>query len=149
MRTQPTASDRATGAGPEAPIPTTMVAIVQDEYGHPGEVLKLQEVAVPVPSDDEVLVRGHAASIHVGDLVSVKGEPVIARMATGIRRPKNRVPGTDVAGTVVAAGKAVTHLRRGDEVFGWGAGAFAEYLVAPEDHFVPKPANLTFEEAAA
>ena len=71
------------------------------------------------------------------------------RMATGLRRPKNRVPGTDVAGTVEAVGKDVQRLRPGDEVFGWCTGAFAEYARASEDHFVLKPANLTFEQAAA
>jgi NADPH:quinone reductase-like Zn-dependent oxidoreductase len=95
------------------------------------------------------VVRVHAASIHVGDVVAIQGEPIIARLATGLRRPKNRVPGTDVAGTVVAVGEAVTALRAGDEVFGWCTGAFAEYVCAGEDHFVPKPSNLTFEQAAA
>jgi NADPH:quinone reductase-like Zn-dependent oxidoreductase len=71
------------------------------------------------------------------------------RMATGLRKPKQRVPGTDVAGTVEAVGSAVTSLRPGDEVFGWCAGAFAEYARATEDHFVKKPASLTFEQAAA
>jgi NADPH:quinone reductase-like Zn-dependent oxidoreductase len=70
-------------------------------------------------------------------------------MATGLRKPKNPVPGTDIAGTIEAVGKAVQGLRPGDDVFGWCAGAFAEYAVAPADHFLPKPANLTFEQAAA
>jgi NADPH:quinone reductase-like Zn-dependent oxidoreductase len=126
-----------------------MRAIVQDKYGRPDEVLKLDEVAVPVPSDNEVLVRVHAASIHVGDLVMIEGEPVIARMAIGIRRPNNRVPGTDIAGTVVAIGKSVTQWQTGDQVFGWCTGAFAEYVCAGEDHFAPRPANLTLEQAAA
>jgi NADPH:quinone reductase-like Zn-dependent oxidoreductase len=71
------------------------------------------------------------------------------RLATGLRKPKNRVPGTDVAGTVEAVGSAVTSLRPGDEVFGWCAGAFAEYARANENQFIRKPANLTFEQAAA
>src|SRR5437588_6517487 len=79
----------------------------------------------------------------------VTGVPYIARPAYGLRKPKNRVPGTDVAGTVEAVGQGVTELRPGDEVFGWCTGAFAEYASAPADHFVPKPANLTFEQAAA
>jgi NADPH:quinone reductase-like Zn-dependent oxidoreductase len=132
-----------------ATVPTSMKAIVQDRYGPPDDVLTLQDVAVPEPHDNDVVVRVHAASIHVGDLVSIEGEPVIARIATGFSRPRNRVPGTDVAGTVVAVGRAVTRLRKGDPVFGWCIGAFAEYVRAPEDHFVPKPSNLTFEQAAA
>ena len=77
------------------------------------------------------------------------GSPYLMRMATGLRKPKNRVPGTDIAGTVEAVGKDVKGLRPGDDVFGWCAGAFAEYASASEDHFVLKPANLTFEQAAA
>ena len=77
------------------------------------------------------------------------GTPYVMRMATGLRKPKNRVPGTDIAGTVEAVGKDVKGLRPGDDVFGWCAGAFAEYASASEDHFVLKPANLTFEQAAA
>ena len=77
------------------------------------------------------------------------GSPFIMRFATGLRKPKNRVPGTDFAGTVEAIGKDVQGLRPGDEVFGWGAGAFAEYARATEDQFIKKPANLTFEQAAA
>ena len=126
-----------------------MKAIVQDTYGSPDEVLTLEDIAAPVAKDDEVLVRVHAASVHVGDWILVRGVPYIARMAVGLRKPKNRVPGTDIAGTVEAVGKDVTQLRPGDEVFGWCTGAFAEYACAGEDHFVPKPANLTFEQAAA
>ena len=77
------------------------------------------------------------------------GKPWVMRMATGIRRPKNRVPGSDVAGTIEAVGAGVTSLTVGDEVFGWSAGAFAEFAVASEDQFVRKPASLTFEQAAA
>ena len=125
-----------------------MQAIVQDRYGS-AEVLEAREIDKPEIGDDEVLVRVHAASIHVGDWILMTGSPFIMRLATGLRRPKNRVPGTDVAGTVEAVGKAVTQLRAGDEVFGWGAGAFAEYALAPESQFVVKPADLTFEEAAS
>ena len=126
-----------------------MKAIVQDVYGEPGAVLELQDIAKPVVKDGEVLVRVHAASVHVGDLMLVTGVPYIARPAYGMRKPKNRVPGTDVAGTVEAVGMGVTELRPGDEVFGWCTGAFAEYVCAAADHFVVKPANLTFEQAAA
>jgi NADPH:quinone reductase-like Zn-dependent oxidoreductase len=96
-----------------------------------------------------VLVRVHAASIHVGDRILVRGVPYIARMAVGLNKPKNRVPGTDLAGTVEEVGADVTELRPGDEVFGWCTGAFAEYVSAAADHFVVKPANITFEQAAA
>jgi len=124
-----------------------MKAIVQDRYGNPEAVLGLQEIAKPAVKDGEALVRVHAASIHVGDWLVVTGVPYIARPAYG--KPKGRVPGTDIAGTVEAVGNGVTSLRPGDEVFGWCTGAFAEYASAPPDHFVPKPANLTFEQAAA
>ena len=125
-----------------------MQAIVQDSYGST-EVLQSRDIAVPEIGDDEVLVRVHAASIHVGDWILMTGSPFVMRLATGLRKPKNPVPGTDIAGTVEAVGAAVTHLRPGDDVFGWGAGAFAEYAQATEDQFIKKPASLTFEQAAA
>ena len=125
-----------------------MQAIVQDKYGS-AEVLEAQQIDKPEIGDDEVLVRVRAASIHVGDWILMTGSPFIMRLATGLRKPKNRVPGTDVAGTVEAVGKDVTELRPGDDVFGWGAGAFAEYVRAPESQFLKKPANLTFEQAAS
>ena len=126
-----------------------MQAIAQDHYGSPHKVLELRDMAKPVVKDDEVLVRVHAASIHVGDLILMAGTPYLMRMATGLRKPKNQIPGTDVAGTVEAVGKDVQGLRPGDEVLGWCAGAFAEYARAPEHQLVKKPANLTFEQAAA
>ncbi len=125
-----------------------MKAIVQDSYGST-EVLRSRDIPKPQVGDDEVLVRVHAASVHVGDWILMTGSPFVMRMATGLRKPKNPVLGTDVAGTVEAIGKDVERLRPGDEVFGWGAGAFAEYVAAHEDHFVHKPTNLTFEQAAA
>ena len=97
----------------------------------------------------EVLVRVHAASIHVGDWILMTGAPRIMRLGTGLTKPKNPVPGTDIAGIVEAIGPNVQSLRPGDEVFGWCSGAFAEYASAPADQFVAKPANLTFEQAAA
>jgi NADPH:quinone reductase-like Zn-dependent oxidoreductase len=126
-----------------------MRAIVQDSYGAPDAVLKLEEVKVPEPGAAEVVVRVHTASVHVGDLVMVKGEPYVARMAVGMRKPKNPVPGTDVAGTVAAVGADVKELKVGDEVFGWCTGAFAEYVSASADQFVPRPGNLTLAQAAA
>jgi NADPH:quinone reductase-like Zn-dependent oxidoreductase len=125
-----------------------MQAIVQDRYGSE-ETLALRDIDRPAVGDDEVLVHVQAASIHVGDWVLMSGTPFVMRMATGLRKPKQPVPGTDVAGTVEAVGKDVHDLRPGDEVFGWCAGAFAEYVSASEDHFVVKPADLTFEQAAA
>ena len=85
-----------------------MKAIVQDIYGEPEAVLALQEIAKPVVKDGEVLVRIHAASVHVGDWMMVTGVPYIARPAYGLRKPKNRVPGTDMAGTIEAVGSGVT-----------------------------------------
>jgi NADPH:quinone reductase-like Zn-dependent oxidoreductase len=125
-----------------------MQAIVQDSYGS-AEVLRSEDIDVPEIADDEVLVRVTAASIHVGDWILMTGSPFIMRFATGLRKPKNRVPGTDVAGTVEKVGSEVKGLRQGDEVFGWGVGAFAEYIHARENQFIKKPANLSFEEAAA
>lgn len=125
-----------------------MKAIVQDKYGPP-EVLELRDIDVPVVKDDEVLVRVHAASIHIGDWYGMKGVPYLMRIVFGLRKPRNRIPGTDIAGTVEAVGEGVTQLRPGDEVFGWCKGAFAEYVSVSADALAPKPANLTFEQAAA
>ena len=98
--------------------------------------------------DDEVLVRVRAAAVNPPDWAGVHGEPYIVRLAFGLRRPRLGVRGTDLAGVVEAVGKDVTRLRAGDEVFGRGAGTFAEYAVAPQEHLVPKPADVTFEQAA-
>jgi NADPH:quinone reductase-like Zn-dependent oxidoreductase len=125
-----------------------MQAIVQDRYGS-AEVLEARDMDRPAIGNDEVLVRVRAASVHVGDWILMTGVPYVMRMGTGLRKPKNPVPGTDVAGTVEAVGAQVQSLRPGDEVFGWCSGAFAEYARAPEDQLVKKPANLTFEQAAA
>ncbi len=126
-----------------------MKAIVQSTYGSPDDVLVLQDIDKPAVGDGDVLVRVHAASVHLGDWVLMTGVPRIMRLSTGLRAPKHPVPGTDIAGTVEAIGKDVTKLHVGDEVFGYCDGAFAEYASAPEDHFVPKPAGLSFEQAAA
>ena len=126
-----------------------MKAIVQDEYGSPDAVLELKEIDKPVVRDDEVLVRVHAAAVHVSDWVFVRGVPYVTRPMIGLLRPRNSVPGQDIAGKVEAVGKKVKEFRPGDEVFGWCKGAFAEYACAGEDNFVPNPANLTFEQTAA
>jgi NADPH:quinone reductase-like Zn-dependent oxidoreductase len=125
-----------------------MRAIVQDNYGPPA-VLQARDIDKPEIGDDEVLVRVHVASIHVGDWILMTGSPYVMRFATGLRKPKNPVPGTDLAGTVEAVGGDVRGFIPGDEVFGWADGAFAEYARAPEDQLVKKPADLTFEQAAA
>ena len=125
-----------------------MKAVIQSRYGGP-EILELQDVERPQVDDGEVLVRVHSASIHVGDWILMTGKPYVMRMATGLRKPKNAIPGTDIAGTVEAVGTGVERLAVGDEVFGWSAGAFAEYAVASQDQLVRKPANLTFEQASA
>ena len=126
---------------------TTMKAIVCDRYGSP-DVLKLQEVEKPELTDDGVLVRVHAASVNRGDWYTVAGM-YVARPATGLRRPKSRLIGTDFAGTVEAVGRDVTEFRPGDEVFGGRTGALAEYVCARARCVALKPARLTFEEAAA
>jgi NADPH:quinone reductase-like Zn-dependent oxidoreductase len=125
-----------------------MQAITQDSYGS-HDALQLSNVDKPVIGDGDVLIRVRAASVHVGDWILMTGSPFVMRFATGLRKPKNRVPGTDVAGTVEAVGSDVKGLKPGDEVFGWGVGAFAEYASAAEDHFIKKPANLTLEQASA
>jgi NADPH:quinone reductase-like Zn-dependent oxidoreductase len=125
-----------------------MRAIIQDRYGS-AEVLATQDIDRPEIADDEVLVRVHAASIHVGDWILMTGAPYVMRLGTGLSKPKHRVPGTDIAGIVEAVGPQVPGLRPGDEVFGWCAGAFAEYASAPKGQLVKRPTNLTFEQAAA
>lgn len=127
-----------------------MKAIVQDRYGSPDEVLKLEDIDKPVIKDDEVLVRVQAAGVGAAVWHLMTGLPYVVRIAGyGLRRPKTRVPGTDVAGYVEAVGKDVARFRAGDEVFGEGTSSFAEYAVARADRLVPKPSNLSFEQAAA
>jgi NADPH:quinone reductase-like Zn-dependent oxidoreductase len=128
-----------------------MKAIVQDTYGST-EVLKLADIGKPVPKDNEVLMRVHAAGLHRGDWHVMTGLPYLIRIvvpALGLRRPKVPVRGMDVAGRVEAVGSNVTRFQPGDEVFGTCDGSFAEYACAPEDSLAPKPATLTFEQAAA
>ena len=130
-----------------------MKAIVYEKYGPPENVLELQEIEKPTPKDDEVLIKIHAASITFGDLTAVKGEPFIGRLWTGLREPKVKTPGKEVAGQIEAIGINVTQFQPGDVVFGdiseCGWGAFAEYVSVPENAIVQKPANITFEAAAA
>ncbi|MHC4818167.1 MAG: NAD(P)-dependent alcohol dehydrogenase [Planctomycetota bacterium] len=126
-----------------------MKAIVQSTYGSPENVLELRDIDRPVPKDDEVLVRVRAAAVNIDNWIFVTGLPYVVRMATGLRQPKSRVPGTDVAGRVEAVGRNVKVFQPGAEVFGWCEGAYAEYACAEETRFVPKPANLTFEQAGA
>ena len=126
-----------------------MKAIVQDAYGST-DVLELRDIDKPVIADDEVLVRVHAAGVDRGVWHVMTGLPYPIRLAGyGLRAPKTPVPGMDVAGVVEAVGKDVTRFQPGDEVFGIGKGAFAEYARVPENKLAPKPANLTFEQAAA
>ncbi len=126
-----------------------MKAIVQDTYGST-DVLELRDIEVPRVADDEVLVRVHAAGVDRGVWHLMAGLPYPIRIAGyGIRAPKHPVPGMDLAGVVEAVGKEVTRFSPGDEVFGIGKGTFAEYAVAPEGKLARKPANLTFEQAAA
>jgi NADPH:quinone reductase-like Zn-dependent oxidoreductase len=127
----------------------TMKAIVQDTYG-PADVLRLADIDKPVIADDEVLVHVHAAGVDRGVWHLMTGLPYPVRlMGYGLRAPKTTVPGMDVAGVVEAVGKDVTRFSPGDEVFGIGKGAYAAYARAPEDKLAPKPATLTFEQAAA
>lgn len=125
-----------------------MKAIVQDRYGSPA-VLRFDDVTIPVPGDDEVLVRVRATSVNARDWHFMRGDPYVARLQIGLTRPKCRVPGTDFAGVVEAVGAHVTRLRPGDEVYGETMGAFAEYVCAGPEEVDTKPANLTFEQAAA
>jgi NADPH:quinone reductase-like Zn-dependent oxidoreductase len=128
---------------------TTMNAIVRDKYGPP-DVLDLQEIERPELADDGVLVRVRGASVNRVDWYDVTGRPWIARPMTGLRGPKSRLTGRDFAGMVEAVGKDVIDLQPGDDVFGGksGGGSFAEYVCVPTG-VARKPANVTFEEAAA
>jgi NADPH:quinone reductase-like Zn-dependent oxidoreductase len=126
-------------------------AIVQDRYGGV-EVLQLREIQQPVPADDQVMVRMRAAGLDRGVWHVMTGLPYMIRLVVptlGLRKPKVPSLGMDVAGRVEAVGKQVTRFQAGDDVFGWCDGSFAEYAAADEDHFAPKPATLTFEQAAA
>src|SRR5215217_1383086 len=129
-----------------------MKAIVSTKYGSP-DVLNLEEVEKPAPKDHEVLVKVHAASVNAGDWHLLRADPFLTRLAFGLLRPKHKILGADVAGRVEAVGGNVTQFRPGDEVFGdlsgCGFGGFAEYVCASEDALALKPADTSFEEAAA
>jgi NADPH:quinone reductase-like Zn-dependent oxidoreductase len=125
-----------------------MRAIVQETYGPP-DALRLREVPRPAIGDGEVQLRVRAAGVNPLDWHYVRGAPYLARLAMGLPKPKTKRRGVDVAGRVEAVGKDVTRLQPGDDVFGWCDGAFAEYASAPEEHFVSKPAGMTYEAAAA
>jgi NADPH:quinone reductase-like Zn-dependent oxidoreductase len=125
-----------------------MKAIVQDRYGGP-EALELAEIDRPPLGDRDALVRMHAASIHFGDQMIMRGKPKLFRPIYGFGKPRSRVPGLDIAGTVEAVGTGVTRFGPGEEVFGTCTGALAEYVGTMEDKLDRKPSNLTFEQAAA
>jgi NADPH:quinone reductase-like Zn-dependent oxidoreductase len=126
----------------------TMKAIVQDQYGS-AEVLHNAEVERPMIASDEVLVRVHAAGLDRGTWHLMAGMPYVIRLGFGFRRPKNPIPGLDVAGTVEAVGENVTRFKGGDDVFGTANGSFAEFAAANEDKLAHKPTTLSFEQAAA
>src|SRR5215212_5191811 len=127
-----------------------MKAIVYTKYGPP-EVLQLKEIAKPTPKDDEVLIKVRAVSVNRSDWEGLTGKPLYARIG-GLLRPRQQILGSDIAGRVEMAGRNVSGFQPGDEVFGDilpRLGGFAEYVCAPENKLAPKPASMTFEEAAA
>lgn len=129
-------------------LPSRMTAVRQRAYGTTG-VFELTEMGVPVPGNGEVLVRVHAAGLDRGTWHVMTGEPYVARLALGLRRPKQAVPGLDLSGEVVACGPGVTGFAVGDEVFGIGQGSYAEYAVARVDKLARKPESLSSIQAAA
>ncbi len=125
-----------------------MRAVVQDEYGGP-EVLRLADIDKPVCGDGEVLIRVHSAAVHPGDWLMMTGQPLLFRPGFGVRRPRKRIPGFDVAGVVEAVGPQVIEFQPGDEVFGEApGGSCAEYVSVTEDRVLTKPTNLTLAQAA-
>src|SRR5438034_11192281 len=131
---------------------TRMKAIVCTKYGPP-DVLKLEEIQKPTPGDDEILVEVHAASVNYSNLILVRGKPFLARLGFGLLKPKLKIPGSDIAGQVEAVGRNAKQFRPGDEVFGdlsnCGRGGYVENVCVPEHVLALKPANISFEEAAA
>jgi NADPH:quinone reductase-like Zn-dependent oxidoreductase len=141
------AEDKPMTVTPMPTAMTTMRAITHDSFGSP-DVLRLTEVSRPVPDDLEVLVRVRAAGVDRGAWHMMTGRPYLGRLVFGLRTPRNRVLGIEVAGTVDAVGAAVTRLAVGDEVYGFARGSFAEYAIARENKVAPKPVNLSFEQAS-
>jgi NADPH:quinone reductase-like Zn-dependent oxidoreductase len=135
-------------AAPPVAAGSTMRAIVQDGYGS-ADVLRSAQIARPAIGGAEVLLRVHAAGLDRGTWHLMAGRPYLVRLAVGLRGPRKPVPGLDVAGTVVAVGPDVTRFSVGDEVFGFSQGSFAEYAAARESKLAAKPANVSFEQAAA
>jgi NADPH:quinone reductase-like Zn-dependent oxidoreductase len=125
-----------------------MRAIVQNAYGSP-DVLNLKEVANPLPKENEVLVRVHAAALNAGDVFSMRGRPWLARFSVGFPKPRDYILGWDMAGRVEAVGEQVTRFQPGDEVFASCSHTLAEYVSLAEDKTALKPTNLTFAQAAA
>ncbi len=129
-----------------------MKAIICTKYGSP-DLLQIKDIEKPSPGDDEVLVKVYAASVNYNTMMFVKGVPLVGRTFTGLLKPKLQTPGNDISGRVEAVGKNVNSLKPGDEVFGdlaeYGFSAFADYVAVPEKSLTLKPANLSFEEAAA
>ena len=125
-----------------------MKAIVQGGYGSP-DVLRVQDVDLPLVKADDVLVRVSAAAVNIGDWHLMRGVPYVMRLGFGLRRPRREIPGMDIAGRVEAVGPGVSQMRPGDEVFGWCKGAFAEFACTSENHLLPKPENITLEQSAA
>jgi len=128
---------------------TKMTAQLRFRYGPPGQALTLTQTDVPVPKDDEVLVRVRASSVNPADWYTITGKPILVRMAgSGFFRPKSPLAGSDVSGLVASVGKGVKEFHVGDEVFGICSGSYAEYVTVPEKDLALKPPNLSFEEAA-
>ena len=126
-----------------------MKAIIHEKYGPP-DVLQLKEVEKPTPKDNEVLIKIYAASVNAYDWHMLRAKPFLVRfMGGGLLKPKHKIPGADIAGRVEAVGRNVKQFQPGDEVFGMILGGFAEYVCGPENALALKPANLSFEEAAA
>ncbi len=142
-----TASSHAAPPTPPDETRPTMPAVVQHTYGS-ADVLRLERIDRPQVAEDQVLIKVHAAGLDRGTWHLMTGKPYLLRLVYGLRAPKNPVIGGDVAGTVVAVGPRATRFAVGEEVYGFGTGAFAEYAVAGEDQLAAKPARLSFEQAA-
>jgi len=130
-----------------------MKAAVFTKYGPPKEVLKVKEIEKPTPKDNEVLIKINAAAICWADRAIITGKPFIARLSSGLLKPKHTIPGIEIAGQVEKVGTNITQFHLGDEIFAdiseCGFGAFAEYVCVPENALRLKPARMTFDEAAA